>query len=206
MPYRYLLFYKPYNVLSQFSQGQGDSGRHQQCDRTTERPTLKDYISVRNVYPVGRLDKDSEGLMLLTNDGWIQHRFSDPRYAHPRTYWVQVERVPDAAALAQLCQGVTIKGYRTLPCKVHRLQDEPALPARVPPIRYRQTVPTTWLEITLTEGKNRQVRRMTASIGHPTLRLVRIALGHFRLGNLRPGEWRDITEAEHRQMQKYRID
>lgn len=186
MPDRYLLFHKPYDVLSQFT------------DETspTQRQTLKDFIAVANVYPVGRLDRDSEGLMLLTNNGHLQHRLTDPRFNHPRTYWVQVERIPDDAALAQLQQGVKIQDYCTRPATVQQLLDAPDLPPRHPPIRFRQTVPTAWLEITLTEGRNRQVRRMTAAVGFPTLRLVRVAIGHLRLDGLKPGEWRDLTPAE----------
>jgi 23S rRNA pseudouridine2457 synthase len=179
--FRYLLFNKPYGVLSQFS---GD-------DRT-----LAAYISVPDVYPVGRLDRDSEGLMLLTDDGALQHRLADPRYQHPRTYWAQVEGVPAADSLLQLERGVIIQGYRTQAAKVHILDREPDLPPRTPPIRYRKNIPTSWLELTLTEGRNRQVRRMTAAVGLPTLRLVRVGIGNLRLGNLRPGEWRDITRTE----------
>lgn len=183
--YRYLLFYKPYDVLSQFTDRE-DSPRR----------TLKDYIPVSSVYPVGRLDRDSEGLLLLTNDGRLQHRLSNPRFRHPRTYWVQVEHIPDEAALNQLRQGVVIKDYRTRKAQVQRLRKEPALPPRDPPIRFRKTVPTWWLEITLTEGRNRQVRRMTAAVGFPTLRLVRVAIAHLRLSGLQPGQWRDLTPTE----------
>lgn len=193
--YRYLLFYKPYNVLSQFT----DKDASQ-----TNRGTLKDYISVSSVYPVGRLDRDSEGLLLLTNNGRLQHRLSDRRFRHPRTYWVQVERIPDEAALNQLRSGVVIQDYHTRPALVQRLAEEPLLPPRQPPIRFRKTVPTSWLEITLTEGRNRQVRRMTATVGFPTLRIVRIAIGvagqkqltQLRLDGLEPGQWRDLTPTE----------
>lgn len=189
--YRYLLFYKPYDVLSQFTDRE-DSPRR----------TLKDYIPVSEVYPVGRLDRDSEGLLLLTNDGRLQHRLSNPRFRHPRTYWVQVERIPDEAALNQLRQGVVIKEYRTRKAQVQQLPQEPALPPRDPPIRFRQTVPTCWLEITLTEGRNRQVRRMTAAVGFPTLRLIRVAIAHLRLDGLQPGQWRDLTSPELASLQK----
>lgn len=184
MPNRFLLFYKPYDVLSQFSEEPGSTAR-----------TLKDFIAVPDVYAVGRLDRDSEGLMLLTDNGQVQHRLTDPRFAHPRTYWVQVERIPDQAALQQLQQGVVIQGYRTRPAKVQLLA-EPDLPPRDPPIRFRKSVPTAWLEMTLTEGKNRQVRRMTAAVNHPTLRLVRVAIGDLQLAGLEPGQWRDLTPTE----------
>ncbi|MBW4468276.1 MAG: pseudouridine synthase [Pegethrix bostrychoides GSE-TBD4-15B] len=184
MPDQYLLFHKPYNVLSQFGQ-QADSPAR----------SLKDFIDVPEVYPVGRLDRDSEGLLLLTNNGRLQHRLSDPKFRHPRTYWVQVEQMPTAVALQQLREGVVIQTYRSRPAEVKRL-DEPDLPPRDPPIRYRKQIPTAWIELTLREGKNRQVRRMTAAVGFPTLRLVRVAIGTLRLGQLRPGDWRDLTAAE----------
>jgi 23S rRNA pseudouridine2457 synthase len=186
---RFLLFHKPYDVLSQFSPEPNSQAR-----------TLKDYIAVPDVYPVGRLDRDSEGLMLLTNNGQVQHHLSDPRFQHPRTYWVQVERIPDTAALQALAQGVMIQSYRTRPAQVKRLDFEPALPERDPPIRFRKNVPTAWLELTLTEGKNRQVRRMTASVGFPTLRLVRVAIGHLRLDDLAVGQWRELTAAERKSL------
>ena len=175
------MFNKPYGVLSQFS---------------GERRTLRDFIAARNVYPVGRLDHDSEGLLLLTDDGALQHRISDPKFEHPRTYWAQVEGVPEVDALRRLSEGVTIQGYRTRPARVQLLEEQPVLPPRNPPIRFRKTVPTAWIEITLTEGRNRQVRRMTAAVGHATLRLVRIAIGTLQLKDLAPGEWRDLTAAE----------
>ncbi len=183
--YRYILFHKPYGVLSQFT----DKGDENQ------RRTLKEYISVPSVYPVGRLDWDSEGLILLTNHGQLQHRLSHPRFQHPRTYWVQVERIPDAAALSQLEQGVAIEDYRTRPAKV-RMLAEPLLPPRDRPVRFRKNVPTAWLEMTLTEGRNRQVRRMTAKVGFPTLRLVRVAIAHLQLDGLASGQWRDLTADE----------
>ena len=184
--YRYILFYKPYGVLSQFTDGNGE----------TQRRTLKDYISISGVYPVGRLDWDSEGLMLLTDRGQLQHRLSHPQFEHQRTYWAQVERIPDADAIAHLQQGVIIEKYRTRPAKVQLLNSEPQLPPRNPPIRFRKNVPTAWLEISLTEGKNRQVRRMTAAVGFPTLRLVRVAIAHLKLGELELGQWRDLTADE----------
>jgi 23S rRNA pseudouridine2457 synthase len=189
MGYQYVLFYKPYDVLSQFSPGSSPTA-------SASRLTLKDFIPMAEVYPVGRLDRDSEGLMLLTNHGQLQHRLSDPQFAHPRTYWVQVEHVPLPSALTQLRQGVVIKGYRTRPSRVKLLQAIPSLPPRHPPIRQRQSIPTAWLEMTLYEGKNRQVRRMTAAVGHPTLRLVRIAIAQLTLGDLQPGQWRLVTPRE----------
>jgi 23S rRNA pseudouridine2457 synthase len=178
---RVLAFWKPFDVVSQFS-GEGR--------------TLKDFIPVPGVYPVGRLDRDSEGLMLFTDDGALQHRLSDPRYEHRRTYWVQVEGVPDSEALDRLAQGVVVQGRKTRPAKAQMLTAEPDLPPRDPPIRFRKSIPTSWVEITLTEGRNRQVRRMTAAVGYPTLRLVRIAIGKIRLDGLQPGQWRDLTRAE----------
>ncbi len=174
---RYILFHKPYGVVSQFS-GEG--------------PTLGDFVKVPGVYPVGRLDKDSEGLMLLTDDGALQHRFTDPKFEHPRTYWVQVEGEPDDVALAKLRTGVTIQDYRTKPAKVRRI--DPKVPPRTPPVRFRKSIPTTWIEITLVEGKNRQVRHMTAAIGYPTLRLIRVALGSLKIEALKAGESREISK------------
>jgi 23S rRNA pseudouridine2457 synthase len=174
----YLLFNKPYGVLSQFS-GEGR--------------TLRDYIDVPGVYPVGRLDKDSEGLMFLTDDGPLQHRLSDPRYEHPRTYWVQVEGVPDPASLRTLAAGIAIQDYRTRPAKVRLLDREPDFPPRDPPIRFRKSIPASWIELTLKEGRNRQVRRMTAAVGFPTLRLVRVAIGSWQLEALAAGEWRELS-------------
>ncbi|OKH31865.1 pseudouridine synthase [[Phormidium ambiguum] IAM M-71] len=188
MLHKYILFYKPYNVLCQFTD--------ENPNPESARQTLKDYISIPEIYPVGRLDQDSEGLLLLTNDGKLQHYLSDRRYKHPRTYWVQVERIPDKTALNQLRQGVKIQDYQTRPALVELLLTEPILPPRDPPIRFRKNVPTAWLEITLTEGRNRQVRRMTAAVGYPTLRLVRVAIAHLRYEGLAPGEWRELTAEE----------
>ncbi|AFZ02131.1 rRNA large subunit pseudouridine synthase E [Calothrix sp. PCC 6303] len=182
--FKYVLFYKPYGVLCQFTQD------------TPERQTLKDYIDIPNIYPVGRLDWDSEGLVLLTDNGKLQHRLSDPKFGHQRTYWVQVERVPDAAAIEKLTKGVDIQNYRTKPAKVSLLPEEPNLPERNPPIRFRKNVPTAWLELVLTEGKNRQVRRMTAAVGFPTLRLVRLKIGKLTLDSLKLGTFRELDMNE----------
>ena len=187
MPHRYIIFNKPFGVLCQFS---GD------------RDTLKNYISIHDVYPVGRLDRDSEGLVLLTDDGELQYRLSDPKFGHPRTYWAQVEGIPEEKALRRLREGVTIQGYGTRPAQLRLLETEPALPPRHPPIRFRKSVPTAWIELTLNEGRNRQVRRMTAAVGHPTLRLVRVAIGTLRLEGLRPGGWRELTGNELRQLRR----
>ena len=186
---KYILFYKPYGVLCHFTDSSDNP-----------RPTLKEYVPIPGVYPVGRLDLDSEGLLLLTDNGQLQHRLADPKFAHPRTYYVQVERIPDKTALNKLRQGVTIKNYRTRKAKVRLLPTEPNLPPRIPPIRERKSIPTCWLEMTLTEGKNRQVRRMTAALGFPTLRLVRVSIGsdsqQINLTGLQPGQWRKLTSQE----------
>ena len=186
---KYILFYKPYGVLCQFTD-----------NSSNKRPVLKDYIPIPNVYPVGRLDLDSEGLLLLTDNGQLQHRLLDPKYSHPRTYCVQVERIPDETALNKLRNGITIKNYRTRKAKVRLLDREPNFPSRNPPIRDRKNVPTCWLEMTLTEGKNRQIRRMTAAVGFPTLRLIRVAIGkdtqRIDLKLLDPGKWRELTTQE----------
>jgi 23S rRNA pseudouridine2457 synthase len=180
---RYLLLNKPYDVLCAFTDAEG-------------RSTLSDYVNVPGVYAAGRLDRDSEGLLLLTDDGWLIHRLGHPRYLHPKTYLVQVERVPEAEALSALRGGVVIKNRRTAPAQVELLATRPDLPPRPVPIRYRKTVPTAWLRIVLTEGRKRQVRHMTAAVGHPTLRLVRVGIGPLQLGELQPGEWRDLTAGE----------
>lgn len=192
MNYQYIWFYKPYNVLCQFTD-----------DNTSPRPTLKEYINIPDVYPVGRLDHDSEGLLFLTNHGWLQHRLTDPGFAHPRSYWVQVENIPTELALEQLRQGVKIQNYLTRPAQVKLLTSEPNLPTRQPPIRERKNIPTAWLEITLTEGKNRQIRRMTAAVGYPTLRLVRVAIAQLSIIDptsqttvLNPGEWQHLNDVQ----------
>ncbi len=188
---RYILFYKPYGVLCQFTDEKS----------TSTRPTLKDYISIPGVYSVGRLDLDSEGLLLLTDDNLVKHRLGHRDFAHKRSYWVQVEGIPTPEALAKLSQGVIIKGELTRPALVKILAEEPPLAPRQPPIRERKHIPTTWLELTLTEGRNRQVRRMTAAVGYPTLRLVRFALeiGRGReltILGLQPGQWRELNPRE----------
>ncbi len=184
MTYRYLLFNKPYGVLTQFS------------DTGSNRPTLKDYIKISSVYAVGRLDQDSEGLVFLTNNGAVQHKFSDPQFYHPKTYWVQVEGIPTPSAINNLEQGVIIQNYKTRPATVKFLPENINIAPRHPPIRIRAQIPTTWLEITITEGKNRQVRRMTAAVGFPTLRLLRTKIAHLRLDGLELGQWRDLTAPE----------
>jgi 23S rRNA pseudouridine2457 synthase len=189
MPFRYLLLNKPYNVLSQFT-----AGSTAPADGRT-RHTLADFVPVAGVYPAGRLDFDSEGLLLLTDDGELQHCVSEPRFAHSRTYWVQVEGEMTDRALKMLCAGVTVQDYRTKPCEA-RLLPEPQLWEREPPVRYRKSIPTSWVELTLSEGRNRQVRRMTAVVGFPTLRLVRVRLGELKIEGLTPGQWRMLTPAE----------
>lgn len=174
--------HKPYGYLSQFSAEDG-------------HPGLAAFELPKGVYAAGRLDRDSEGLLLLSDDGDLVHRLTDPRFAHPRTYWAQVDRIPDEAALEALRKGPKLSDGPTRPCKA-RLIPEPALPQRDPPIRFRKNVPTAWIELTLTEGRNRQVRRMTAAVGFPTLRLVRSAIGQLKLGDLAPGRWREVRQAE----------
>ncbi|MDF2494766.1 pseudouridine synthase [Sphingomonas sp.] len=174
-----LLFNKPYDVLSQFT----DRGS------PTKRATLSDYIDVPGVYPAGRLDRDSEGLLLLTDDGRLQARIADPRFKLAKTYLVQVEGEPGIEALSALRRGVDLKDGLTRPADVERI-DEPALWPRDPPIRFRASVPDCWLRVTIREGRNRQVRRMTAAVGHPTLRLVRWQIGDWTLGDLAPGAYR----------------
>ena len=177
---RILLFNKPYGVICQFSR----DGLHS---------TLADYISVPEFYPAGRLDTDSEGLLLLTDDGKLQHRVTDPKHKQPKTYWVQVEGVPDASALKILQCGVQLKDGLTLPAEARLMSAPENLWERASPIRERQSIPTSWLELTIREGKNRQVRRMTAAVGHPTLRLIRAAIGEWTLGDLQVGKWREVV-------------
>ena len=193
---RTLAFYKPYGVLSCFTDPAG-------------RPTLAGYIPVPDVYPAGRLDSDTEGLLLLTADGALSHHITDPRHKLPKVYLAQVERVPDEKTLARLRRGILLGDRRTRPAEVELLPASPDLPPRPVPIRFRKSVPTAWikvgalglrgaawLKVTLREGQNRQVRRMTAAVGHPTLRLVRIAVGPVTLGDLKPGQWRELDDVE----------
>ena len=181
-----LALHKPYGVLSQFTPEPGSRWR-----------TLADFGLPKNIYPVGRLDADSEGLLLLSDEPGLNTRLLDPKHAHRREYWAQVERVPTSAALAQLVRGgLDLGEFKTLPCRARRLDPAPALPPRAPPIRFRKNVPDCWLSLELIEGKNRQVRRMTAAIGHPTLRLMRMRIGDFLLGNLAAGQWRELTASE----------
>jgi len=176
---RVILFNKPYGVLSQFTDPNG-------------RETLADFIDVPNVYAAGRLDRDSEGLMVLTDDGQLQSHIASPKSKRGKTYAVQVERRPTSDALQQLRTGVKLKDGLTRPARVRSMDPPDWVWPRVPPIRERKSVPDQWLELTLTEGRNRQVRRMTAAVGHPTLRLIRVQIGDWRLEGLKPGEWRDL--------------
>jgi len=182
-PFCSIALYKPHDVLCQFTDSEG-------------RPTLKDLVAIEGIYPVGRLDRDSEGLLILTGDGRLAHRLTDPRFEHPKTYLVQVERVPDARALESIRRGIDLNDGCTRPAQVELLTEPPALRERAVPIRFRKTVPTAWLRLTIREGRNRQVRRMTAAIGHPTLRLVRVAIGPISLGDLTSGQWRELTAQE----------
>ena len=177
---RAILFNKPFGVICQFSR----DGLH---------PTLADYIALPGFYPAGRLDTDSEGLLLLTDDGKLQHRITDPKHKLPKTYWVQVEGVPDEVALQRLRDGVKLSDFTTQPAEA-RTMDEPAgLWQRDPPVRFRKNIPTSWLALTIREGKNRQVRRMTAATGFPTLRLIRYAIGDWTLDGIAPGKWSSIN-------------
>ena len=194
-----LLLNKPYGVLSQFTPEEGSRWR---C--------LSDFIDVPKVYAAGRLDADSEGLLILTSNGRLQQRLTDPRFGHWRSYWAQVEGTPNNTQLQQLCDGVVVQGRRTLPAKARWLQgqDQPTLPERTPPIRFRAAIPTSWLLLSLTEGRNRQVRRMTAAVGLPTLRLVRCCIDLMDTGppldltGLHPGSWRAVTAAEQERLNR----
>jgi 23S rRNA pseudouridine2457 synthase len=180
---RTIAFNKPYGVLPCFT----DSGG---------RRTLRSYIELPGVYAAGRLDLDSEGLLLLTSDGRLAHSITDPRHMLPKVYFAQIERIPNEEAMEQLRKGVILGGKKTKPADVRLLPEDPQLPNRPVPIRFRKNVPTAWLEIILREGLNRQVRRITAAVGHPTLRLVRVAIGPIVLGDLQLGQWRDLTSDE----------
>ncbi|MDF1827666.1 MAG: pseudouridine synthase [Legionellaceae bacterium] len=181
MQKKIILFNKPFHVLSQF-------------EDENNRQTLKKYIPIKNIYPAGRLDYDSEGLMILTNCGKTQHKISNPKNKMRKTYWVQVEHVPTELDLKKIRDGIHIKEHRCLPAQVNII-DEPNIWQRMPPIRERKSIPTCWLELTICEGKNRQVRRMTAAMGFPTLRLIRVQIGPWKLGQLQPGEY--LVETSH---------
>jgi 23S rRNA pseudouridine2457 synthase len=211
-PAMLIAFHKPYGVISQFTP---DLPRRSEAETGTpaggspNRP-LAEFGFPKNVYPIGRLDADSEGLLLLSDEPEWNERLLHPRHAHEREYWAQVERIPDAAALKKLEHGVVVQGRKTLPCRAWLLDPQPevgalrcdartaqrAVPTRNPPIRFRKSVPDCWIGLELVEGKNRQVRRMTAAIGHPTLRLLRVRIGNFWLGDLPPGQWRILTAEE----------
>ncbi|MEO0786027.1 MAG: pseudouridine synthase [Pseudomonadota bacterium] len=179
-----ILFNKPFGVLSQFTD-RGNEG--------SPRQTLSDFIDVPGVYPAGRLDRDSEGLLVLTDDGALQARISSPKFKRPKTYYAQVEGLPTEDSLERLAAGITLKDGPTHPCEAHIVAEPDWLWSRTPPIRIRKSVPDSWIRLTLTEGRNRQVRRMTAAIGHPTLRLIRWSVGEWTLDGLAPGEWRALT-------------
>jgi 23S rRNA pseudouridine2457 synthase len=179
-----IAFHKPFGVLSQFT-GDGSANR-----------TLADFRFPHEVYPIGRLDADSEGLLLLSDEAALNARLLHPRQGHRRIYWAQVERLPTPETLQRLARGVEIQSRKTLPCQARLLEPQPVVPPREPPIRWRKTVPDYWIELELVEGKNRQVRRMTAAVGHPTLRLLRVQIGHFALADLPPGKWLILNQAD----------
>lgn len=179
VPHKYILFNKPFGVLPQFTDKLG-------------RPTLQQFVPFKDVYAVGRLDFDSEGLLLLTDDGELNHSLSSPKNKQPKTYWAQVEGLPDKKTLERLRKGVIVEGKKTLPAKAKVIAEPSNLWPRAKPIRFRKNIPTTWLEMTLYEGRNRQVRKMTAAVGHPCLRLIRISISSFELGNLLPGEFHQL--------------
>jgi 23S rRNA pseudouridine2457 synthase len=179
-----IAFHKPFGVLSQFT-----------SDGSPNRP-LAEFGFPKNVYAIGRLDADSEGLLLLSDEAKWNDKLLNPRHAHEREYWAQVERIPTRDALDKMERGLVVQGHRTLPCKAWLLEPQPEIAPRVPPIRVRKSVPDCWLGLQLIEGKNRQVRRMTAAIGHPTLRLLRVRIGNFWLGELPAGQWRELSPGE----------
>ncbi len=183
----FIRFNKPFDVLPQFTD---------RANADSPRSTLSDFIDLPGVYPAGRLDRDSEGLMLLTDHGRLQAQISDPKHKMAKTYWVQVEGVPDAAALKALRDGVDLKDGPTRPTKARTMDEPEGLWPRTPPIRVRQTVPDSWIELTIREGRNRQVRRMTAAVGHPTLRLIRARIGDWTLEGLEPGTWDSLPMPE----------
>jgi 23S rRNA pseudouridine2457 synthase len=179
-----IAFNKPYGVLSQFT-----------ADGSPNR-MLAEFDFPKNVYAIGRLDADSEGLLLLSDEPELNQRLLHPKHAHEREYWAQIEKIPALEALAQLAKGVPVQGRKTLPCRAWLLEPQPQIPPRIPPIRFRKSVPDCWIGLELIEGKNRQVRRMTAAIGHPTLRLLRVRIGWFTLGGLAPGTWKILSADE----------
>ena len=183
-----LAFHKPYGVISQFP-----------SDGSPNR-TLAEFGFPKDIYPLGRLDADSEGLLLLSDEPGLNTRLLDPKNAHTRCYWAQVEGMPTSTGLDKLSQGVSIGDHQTLPCRAWLLEPQPQLPPRDPPIRVRKTIPDCWIALELTEGKNRQVRKMTAAVGHPTLRLLRVQIGNFQLGNLPPSQWKELTPSERNQV------
>ncbi len=184
-----LIFHKPYGVLCQFTPDQPG------------QKTLADFGFPKEVYPVGRLDMDSEGLLLLCDEPGFNHRFLDPEQGHPRAYWVQVEGLPDESAVNRLKSGgLEIQGHKTRPCRVELMKNEPNVPPRDPPVRFRKSIPTSWLRIELVEGKNRQVRRMTAAVGYPTLRLIRCAIGGLEEIQLNQGEWIELSTEERKSL------
>ena len=176
-----IVFHKPYGVISQFTP---DGSPHR---------SLAEFGFPPGVYPVGRLDADSEGMLLLSDDAELNEALLHPRHRHARRYWAQVERVPSARALSELQRGVVLRGHQTLPCRAWRLEPQPDLPPRMPPVRFRKSVPACWIGLELVGGKNRQVRRMTAAVGHPTLRLIRVCIGQLDLGDLAAGTWKILS-------------
>ena len=183
-----IAFHKPYGVLSQFT-----------ADGSPNR-TLADFGFPKGVYPIGRLDADSEGLLLLSDEAGLNTHLLDPEQGHTRRYWVQVEHIPSPEVLVNLSSGIVIQEYKTRPCRAWLLDPQPDIPPRIPPIRVRKSIPDCWIALELKEGKNRQVRRMTAAVGHPTLRLLRVQIGSFEIGTLSPGSWREVLPSERAQL------